>query len=800
MKWVFRSGIFLCLLAVFGLILYFCLPFFNDFQTSGELELSGLQDKVRVTRDSNGMAYIHAQNNNDLFFAQGFVTAQDRLFQMQLTRLYMEGRLCELAGEKARPVDLRMRTLGLYRMADKQTRILNPETRQSFQKYVDGINAFIKNCPDDIHLEFKAAGIRPDRWEVRDAVGVLYYMGYSTAANLRTEIIAQMLLDVLGYEKTAMLLPLNINVDDPDDQGEIHMPSRDGLALSLGNTTGLLAYTRDRKLRAGSNNWAMGPAKSVTGSAVLAGDPHLDTRMLPGVWYPLGLISPDIRAVGVQIPGIPGMSIGRTRHIALSATNNYGDMQDLYVETVDPANPDHYLEGEASIPFIRIKETLRIKDKSGAKGFLEEAVEIRATRRGPVVSGVIPGLDAARVVTLRFAPAESMTPELGILDLLTAGNAGDVARVVQQISLPCLNWVFADTQGNIGHQASGKIPVRADGDGTFPHLVRDGRDNWQGWIPPDLMPGSLNPDKNWVGTCNHKTVDSKYPFYYTSYFSPSYRYSRLKQLMSGSGKKGLEDMWQFQRDTKNLMAEKIAPVLAEILIGNSETQDLGKILAAWDFMDDTDQPGPTIFQTLYPLFIRAVFEDDLGKEKAMELVKTGYFWQERLQQIVLNGRSPFFDDIRTPEKTETMSDLVIKAAGQARADLSAALGDDPGQWLWGKVHYLELVNPLMRSGKGKALLGTGPLPMGGSGETLYRGWFDFDKPYEVTHCAALRLVADMGDKEKIMAVIPGGAAGRTFHPHQKDQVKDFMDGKVRYWWLSDRAIEEHARARLILVP
>ncbi len=800
MTWVFRSGIFLVFLAVSGLIFYFCLPFFNDFKTSGELKLPGLEDRVTVTRDSRGMAYIHAQNNNDLFFSQGFVTAQDRLFQMQMTRMYYEGRMCELAGAKARDLDVRMRTIGILRMARKQARILNPALREQFQYYVDGINAFIKESPDDLALEFRLAGIKPDLWQVKDCLGVLFYMGYSTAANLTTEIVSQMLLDTVGYEKAALLLPLNINVDDPDDKGVISMPPKEKLGLAVPFDPGLLAYAGDRTLRVGSNNWAVAPEKSGTGSALLAGDPHLDPRMLPGVWYPAGLICPGIRAVGAQIPGIPGMGVGRTEHIALSATNNYGDMEDLYVETVDPANPDHYLEGEASIPFIRIKEILKIKDKSRTGGFREEAIEIRATRRGPVVSGVIPGLGTDRVVTLRFAPAESMTPDLGILDLLTARDSREMARVARNISLPCMNWVFADTQGNIGHQASGKIPIRADGDGTFPHVVRDGRDDWQGWIPPDQMPGRLNPDRNWIGTCNHKTVDSKFPYYYSSYFSPSYRYTRLKQLMSGSGKLSPENMWQFQRDTKNVMAEKIAPVLAKILIDNPGTRDLGKILADWNFMDDTDQAGPTIFQTLYPLFIRIVFEDDLGEEKAMELVKTGYFWQERLQQFVLQGHSPFFDDIRTPEKTETLSDLVVLAAGRARKKLTASLGDDPNQWLWGKVHSLELVNPLVRSGKAKALLGTGPLPMGGSGETLYRGWFDFDTPYAVTHCAALRLVADLGDEEKIMAVIPGGATGRTFHPHQKDQVEDFMDGSVGYWWFSDAAIEANARENLVLTP
>lgn len=283
MKWIRRVSVVVALLMVCCVLLFFFLSQFNDYQDDGQLNLAGLRDPVVVTRDDSGIAYIHAENIEDLFFAQGFVTAQDRLFQMQMTRMYYEGRMCELAGGQARDLDLRMRTIGILRMAKKQVRILNPALRKQFQHYVDGINTFIKKCPDDLALEFRLVGIKPDLWQVEDCLGVLFYMGYSTAANLTAEIISQMLLDTLGYEKTAMLLPLNINVDDPDDKGFIAMPPKENLGLALPFDPGLLAFAGDRKLRVGSNNWAMAPEKSVTGSAVLSGDPHLDPRILPGV-------------------------------------------------------------------------------------------------------------------------------------------------------------------------------------------------------------------------------------------------------------------------------------------------------------------------------------------------------------------------------------------------------------------------------------------------------------------------------------------------------------------------------------
>ena len=800
MKW-FRYIVILTLFFTVCIVaLFFYLPFSNNFKQKGELNIPGLNNRVTIQRDTNGMAYIHALNLDDVLMAQGFVTAQDRLFQMQLTRLFAQGRICELAGDVAKNLDIRMKTIGLHRMAKKQADILNDKTKNQFQKYVDGINAFIDICPNDIHLEFKLAGISPEKWEVADSLTLLYYMGYSTSANLNSEIVSQMLLETLGFERASQIMPININADDPDDTGEIQLPPKERLSLSMTNINNLMVYTSDRKLRAGSNNWAVSPALSASGKAILSGDPHLDPRILPGVWYPIGLFTPEIRAVGVNIAGIPGMPIGRTDYIALSATNNYGDMLDLYIETIDPENPDNYIEGKKSIPFIQIKETLKIKDKNASKGFRLEPVTIRTTKRGPVVSNVFKNLKTQKVITLRFAPAESMGQNIGILDALTAKSSEDLVNALNETPMLCINWVFADSKGNIGHKASGKIPIRNNGDGTFPHVIRDSNDNWAGWIPADEMPGEINPEKNWIGTCNHKTIKSDYPYYYSSYFAPSYRYRRLKELMDSSDKKDVNDLWEYQRDTKNLLAQSISPVMAKILQKYDDTKTMGDILSNWNFKDDPEKAAPAIFQTTYKLFAKLVFEDDLGEEKAMIMLNNWYFWQERLERMVLSGDSPWFDNMETTDKKETLEDLFHLAALNAKAFLVPKFGSDPLKWQWGKIHTLELVNPIRRKGPGKTWLGSGPMPMGGSGETIYRGWYDYDKPFEVTHCAALRMVVDFSDREKVAAVLPGGVSGRTFNPHQKDQIDAYMSGEKMFWWFSDKAIDEHAKSKLVLKP
>ncbi len=780
----------LAVLLLAGVLLFTFLRL-NRYQTEGEMKLPGLSGKVTVVRDEKGMPYIHASTTDDLMTALGFVTAQDRLFQMELTRRYVEGRLSEFAGAETADSDIRMRTIGFHRNAKKVAPRLDPETRRSIQKYLDGVNAYISGYGKEHPIEFRLAGIRPEPWEISDSLAILYFMSWNSSGNLDTEIVAQALVEKLGVEKARALFPLNINPDDPaSGTGPAggHPRQTSSAVSGFASDRKLLGLIEDRPLRVGSNNWAVGSRRSPGGKPIVSNDAHLDARMLPGPWYPVGLICPAFRWVGAAIPGIPGSNIGRNDHVALGVTNAYGDIQDLYIETIDPADPGRYLEGTRSIPFEIIPEKISIRDKSVPAGQIKKKFEIRLTRRGPVVSEVLAGLASSKVVSMRWAPFE-LPPPRGLDSLMKAGSAREVREILSRLDFFALNFVFADREGNIGWAASGKLPIRARGDGTIPFEVRDGKDNWVGWIPFNRMPQAYNPGRDWVGTCNHFTVAKDFPYYYSTLASPSYRYRRLIELMKEPAQITPDDHWRFQRDDLNLMAKSLAPVMASALKENRDTAAMAGILADWNFEDRADLAAPTVFQAVYSEFARLIFEDKLGKETAALMLKSWYFWQERLQNELLHG------SLQRPETAA----LFRQAAWNAYARWSPVLGNDPAKWLWGKAHTIEFVNPIRRKGFGKELLGA-VYPMAGSGETLYRAVYDFRSPFGVIYSASLRMVADLGDPDKVIAVLPGGVCGRTFHPHAKDQLDSFMNGEKRYWWFSDRAIREHAQSSLLLAP
>jgi penicillin amidase len=770
-------------------------------KVDGELTLPGLSAPVRVLRDEYGIPYIFAANTPDLIRAQGFVTAQDRLFQIEGYRAIATGRLAESVGAGGLPSDRQIRLLGLRRNAERHAKLLSPEARDFLMWYAQGMNGYISGHADDHPLELKLAGFVPRPWTLEDMVTVLHFVNWSQAANFKAELTMQKLIDKFGADKALReLAPVNANPFRTQQLivGDAAGAQRLGdveLLAGLGEPDSLLAPLAP--LAVGSNNWAVGKSRSASGAAVLVNDPHLDARMLPGIWHPVGLFTPQIQAVGAALPVVPGIQAGRTAHVAFGVTNAYGDSQDLFIEKVAPGRPDHYLEGDQAKPFQVIEELIRIKDKDAPGGFREEKLVVRATTRGPIISGPVLGYDGEALLSLRMASAELPGGGIGIERLLTARNVVEVDQAAQAMDVIYFNYVFVDKAGAIGHRATGRVPIRASKDGSHPKPV-GAVDDWRGFIPPDQMP-AMSTARDWVGTANHDNRPDGYAFDYSSYFASSYRIRRMIEVLDQGRGMRTADQSALMMDAQNLQAARLKPALVAALQDDPANADLARILAAWDGKDDKTLAAPLIYHTLYERLAYETYVDEMGDRLVRAWLGQWYAWQERFDELVKTPDSSWFDDVRTPQR-ETLPDLIRRAAAMVRPELQARHGQDPTKWKWGDEHRIAFVSPLRRSGAGRDLLGYAEAPMSGSGSTLLRALNPFMGGFDVEFFASMRLVADLGDDEKIEAVVAGGVVDRQFHPHQKDQLPAWSEGRLLKWWFAPQQVEAHAVKRQQLLP
>jgi penicillin amidase len=775
-----------------ALVIAVSLPRIDRYQTTGELKLAALQQPVTVHRDAFGIPYIYASSFDDAITAQGFVIAQHRLFQMEIYRQVALGRLAEMIGERGLDSDRLSRLLNFTAIAERQINLLSPEEINFFQRYIDGINAYIVDHRSEHPLMLKVVGHSPEPWNLRDIIALQLFQVWSSSVNWKQELVNQQVLDRLGPQKAAQLLPLNINPDDPATASP--PPPYGGMPLALRHDGRLLVYQGEFAM--GSNVWASGSRKSANSAPILANDPHIDARNLPGIWHPMGLITPELRAVGGAFAGSPGLGNARTEHIAWGGTNGYADMIDLFIETLDPGNPDHYLEGGESIPFTVREEVLLIKDGEAAGGFRRQSLTVRETRRGPVISDHGMTTADGRVLALRWSVPEMLGSEWGIRRLMLARSVEEAAEAIGHQPTP-LNYVVVDTDGNIARLASGYAPIRLEGDGSVPMPVGE-RDSWGGRIPADKMPHHINPERDWVAAANSRVTRADYPYPYSTYAAASWRYRRLIELFEKDGITR-EDHWDFTLDIKNPMAEMVMPYLLGALVEDPALVEIAAILDEWDFMDATELAAPAIFQRLYHNFAWRVFVDELGEELAMEYLRGHYNWQENLVRKVEENGSAWFDDTSTPE-TESRDDMFRLAAHDAVEELSARFGDDPRQWRWGDIHTVTFFHPLVPGKLGARLFGGGINPMEGSGETLNRAIAAFDDPEQAKIIDSTRIVIDLSDPDKIEGHIPGGVSERLFDRHQQDSLPLWLSGEPGYWWFSDRAIRDHTVHTATLLP
>ncbi len=750
---------------------------------------------VRVKRDRHAIPYIYAESLADAIRIQGFVTAQDRLSQILLTRELVNGRLAEQIGEAGLRSDILIRVIGLNRLGRTWAAQLESPSLELHEWYLQGVNAYIATREDEFPLAVRLSPEPPRPFTLEDLTAQYLFLAFNSTGNWRSELLSQALVDHLGAERAAEISMLTVNPDDGSEWASDYSLAANPVALPASGAFPQLPEPAD-----GSNSWAMSGPRSAGGAPILANDPHIDARRLPGIWHPVGLITPEWRAVGAAGAGFPGLGIGRSDHIAWGVTNAYSDVADLFIEQEDPEREGHYLEGEESLPFQVVEETIRVRDRGAPGGYREQTLTIRYTQRGPVISDHGLTIEDGRLYSLRWSVAENVAAQtqIGLGRIMLAEDAQQAREIIRQVNAP-INYTVADTKGNIAHYTAGHVPIRRRGDGALPVPVQSSDDEWLGFIPFDQAPASLNPPRGWVGNANHRTVGGDFQGNWTSYAAASWRYRRMQELFSDNGVLDSNDHWAAIVDTLNPMARDLVPLMVRALETEPDTRAAADILREWDNFDEPDLAAPALFQAMMRSLVMRVFEDELGAELARQYASDIYYWQERLQRNLLAGEWQWFDDRRT-EPIEDRDSLFRAAARDAWIELQSRLGPDPEEWRWGDLSRLKFHNPWVPGALADRLLGGGDFPGRGSGETLGRGRFPGLGNYDPRVIDSLRFVADLADEDKVLAVIPGGVSSRLFDPHLNDQLPVWLTGEIGYWWFSDKAIAADTKQEMRFSP
>ena len=766
--------------------------------TEGELQIRGLKAPVKVLRDEWGVPHIYAANQHDLFFAQGFVQAQDRLWQMETNRRVGAGRLSEVIGPEALETDKLLRTLGLMRAARREVASYDASSLKILRAFSEGVNAFIESRGDSLPIEFRLAGIRPEPWRPEDSIAWAKVMALLGGKNWQEEIVRAMLISKLGTEKAKALLGLN----------QPGTPAIIPAGLDLAALWPLIKNSRCSFLPAlggASNNWSVHGSRTATGSPILANDMHL-VVMVPSVWHEMHLVGGGFDVTGLSLVGVPLIIAGHNKDIAWGITFAYIDDQDIYLERMNPDRHGRYLyKGEWLEP-ERIEESIRVKGQD--KPVVHEVLW---TRHGPIISPQVP---ATRVLEYALALKWSahdpggMVHDLARMNL--ARNWEEFKIGAQDWSGPAINLAYADRQGKIGYILAGRIPVRSQGHGQGPFEGWTGKNEWVGYLPPDKKPFLLDPPKGFLVTANNRIVGPDYPHYISVDYSAGFRAARINEMLSEKKKVSKADCRALQGDLKSLSAVEFIEALNGIKVKSPEARDLMNRLHAWDCVLDPASVGGAIHSVLFYRLMENTFRDELGP-LADRFFGIGLTPIEPLNRFVEHSRiillrlmtnreSPWFDNVNTPQK-ETLSDILEKSLNETAGFLKQNLGPDASAWRWGRLHQVSFNHPFGRIKPLDRLFNLGPYEGGGHFSTVWqsavRPGMDFSlNGWTVSN----RHIYDLNDWDRSLGAIVPGQSGMVSSPHYDDQVSLWLEVDHHPLYYSRSKVEAQARSILVLKP
>ncbi len=762
-------------------------------QYEGAISLKELQAPVNIFRDQRGMPHIYAENEHDLYFAVGFVMAQDRLWQMDLIRRATSGRLSEIFGKDYVSTDLYLRSLGITAKSKMVLASEDSTVKKILQYFADGINTGLKNFGKKLPPEFRILGYTPDPWKIEEVANIIGYMGWDLAnGNLLADIFSYRLGKKLGFDKVKDLLPdwqadttrvfPDFKLSDRKLKEALELIS----SLDKLKSLGIPGFS-------GSNNWAVAGNRSETGKPILSNDMHL-ALSAPGIWMQMHQVLPGkLNVTGVAIPGEPFIVAGHNEKIAWGMTNLMVDDIDLFMEKINPENENqYYFNGEWKNMEVR-------KEIIGIKGGKKDTIDIKYTHRGAIISGFSQVGIKDTSLSMRWSGYD-FSDEIRAVYLIDRASSWEEFRAgLNHFRSISQNFIYADVNGNIGLNTGGGIPIRK-GEGF---LIRNGETDeydWKGYVPFDQLPAELNPLKGSVSSANDKTVSDSYPYYISYTFGLPYRINRIREMLAEKEILGIGDFKRMVTDQRSDYARILIPFILRLKekineLNPLEAESLG-ILENWNYDMNKDEAAPAIFEFFTKSLAKNLLSDELGElYKDLPAPVSDYY----IFHILELGPDQWVDDINT-SNPETFEEIVFRSFRDEIKALSAQYGPDPDKWKWGGIHTISLKHPL---GVKKILdrvfkLNSPQYPIGGSNHTVCP--YSYTRDFRVNHGASERHIFNTANWDESYTVIPDGNSGVPSSEFYLSQTKTYLEGGFYKDAFSDEAVKASAKYILKLVP
>lgn len=759
-------------------------------ELNGDKNIAGLTADVKVIRDERGVPHIYALNEHDLYFITGYVTAQERLWQMDMVRHATQGRLSELFKRDMFDTDHFLRALG---MSEKSKLVLekeDPAILATLQAYADGVNTWITECGNKLPPEFKLLGYKPEPWTMVDITNIIGFIGWDLASsNLSDEINNYKLGKKFGPEKASELVADWNLVDEvvfPEFRLDEKLIDSAMAAISSMEKIEELGIVT----LSGSNNWAVSGNRSETGKPILSNDMHLGLSA-PGFWLQVHQVIPGkLNVTGVIFPGEPFIVAGHNDRIAWGMTNLSVDDIDLFVETVDSSG-NNYLYKGAWLPFREVEQVLKMGDDSS------QTRVIRYTHHGPVISGMR-GIDDA-VLSMCWSGYEYSDEIKAVYLLNRAGNWDEFRAALSNFRSISQNFAYADVDGNIGLNTGGGVPVRK-GTGLLPRRGDTDEYEWKGYVPFELLPSSFNPEEGFISSANQRTVDKDYPFFISGEFSLPYRIMRIREMAAEKQVLGLEDFKSMITDNHSAYAKMLTPLIlkgAEAIEDPDETEKKAiEQLKGWDYAMDASLVAPTLFEFIRIEMARHLLGDELDELYGAPLGRQYDFY---LYSLMKEGPDEWVDDVDTPE-TETLETIIARSISAAVDTLTSRYGAYGEQWQWGKIHTFTLEHPMGGVKMLDRLLGLNSKTYGVGGSYHTVEPYSYKENFRTNHGASERHIFSTADWDQSLTVIPTGTSGIPGSPFYLSQTETYVNNGFYSDPFSDGAVEAAKKYEMIFRP